>query len=1213
MKKKLLFLSALVLSSVSAFAQWALPEVKGSDLVSGDTCYIYNKEAGAFLRGIGSGAPYWGTRAGVSADGAVKYVIKQALAENVEAGTEVSNAYDIPWMAEWDGQTYIINGNDDEIFFGLMDFTTIWVDRKNNYNANVNFFWNFEKNANGTYYISCSKKSTVLADPELYAELTVKNEETGEITSAPVIVGGEKLGVDLSNSDLVACFEGYNDGAALSYEWILVSQEDYAAIDFEGFSRYYEAISLKNLIDESKAAYPEVDFSAAEAVYNNTASTLAELQAAKDLVKKAIVDFQSGGATPDNPKDMTSAITNASFDIQGDFTGWEGSGFNAGGDASTAAELWNWSSFNTYQNIQSELPNGVYKVGVKSFYRAGGINEDWETKDDPTYRLAKLYAVSGEDSLYVSLPSISSIAHEMQVDGRGSETPGGTYVPNSMKDFTAWKEAGLIPELGLLVPVSNGKLRIGVVKKSGFGGDWFMADDFTLTYYGNSAEAYAMWRDEYLADVPNVEDYIPEDAIYNQAYRTAVEEAIATAKNSTDMDVIKNAIKQVDPAIQALVANINAYAAYVAKVTEVEEYFATNDDLAGDSVDYITDYLGDESLPGEVYPNGGAVYIKENAPLTTEEIIAETENVERWFQSAVKNGMHQGSDVSFLLVNPSFADGFNGWYTNGGNVGGIEEICPNVEIYENHVDVYQTVEGVPAGIYSISVQAFERPASPWDVTGDETSKVFLFMNDYQSPVMQVTADLAPYDTAQDRVNSYFIDKNTGEAVPTSSDKWPYDYGFDGTDKQGWMPHSMDGASYAFAGGRYVNKCYGIVGDDGVMKIGLTSNGVRAHWVIWANFKLVYEGENAEALEFILETTIKNAQTFMEDNSGAMNSLAINTLSEAMVKGEEAYGGEYDAVKAALDNLTAALAAAREHVDIYNKLLEVQFNMDETAAIYGEIASVEALEAYSAASMKFDNIDNMTNEEIIELTKECEYITAALKLPSDLTADDENPLDLTSIINNPDFSMGNASGWTYHIDPISNLGYQGASYNNGDVTISQFIEGWRSGSTPMGNGTIEQTINALPEGTYVLGVDLIANNQKTGSAADSKGIYLFASESDGDKSSIEVATDNGKPQHFELTFKKVSKTSTITIGVEALNATSNWVAADNFTLTYYGTGSALTPSEDATGIESVNGVEVITSSYYTLGGAKVAAPVKGINIVKSILSDGSVKVNKILVK
>jgi hypothetical protein len=46
---------------------------------------------------------------------------------------------------------------------------------------------------------------------------------------------------------------------------------------------------------------------------------------------------------------------------------------------------------------------------------------------------------------------------------------------------------------------------------------------------------------------------------------------------------------------------------------------------------------------------------------------------------------------------------------------------------------------------------------------------------------------------------------------------------------------------------------------------------------------------------------------------------------------------------------------------------------------------------------------------------------------------------------------------------------------------------------------------------------------------------------------------------------------------------------------------------------VQTAEVVTSNFYTLGGSKVAAPVKGINIVRSVLSDGTVKIQKIFVK
>ena len=1206
MKKKLLFLGALALSSLSAFAQWTLPEVKGSDFVPGDTCYLYNKEAGAFLRGLGEGSsPHWGSRAGVSTEGVDPIIIDYALSDRVTPGKEASGAYDIPWLEEWDGETYIIRNYAshitsprwDEIWFGLMDYVTIWVDRDANRDNNVNFFWNIEKNDKGTYYISISKKSTFLADVDLYGSLTTIDPETGEVTAAPVIVGGEKLGVDLANADLVTCFEGYNEGAALAYEWIFVSKEDYEAIDFEGFSRYYEAISLKNLIEESKAAYPSVDFSAAEAVYNNTASTLAELQAAKEAVKKAILDFQAGEATPDNPKDMTAAITNPTFDTVNDFTGWGGSGFGAGGTTSTCAERFNMN-FNTYQDLQN-LPMGIYKVGVKGFYRAGGTDNDWNTKDDPTFRHAKLYARSGEDSLYTAIPSLASTASEFSL-GAGQEVQfSGYYLPNSMADFTIYKEAGQIKEVTVFVPVNDNKLRIGVAKETHITDDWTIVDDFTLTYYGDSDGAYTLWRDEFLASVPAIDAIIGDEGLYNETYKTEAEAAVSACENATSKQDIITSVKNVSPAIEALSANVAAYAAYVAEVQRVEDYFAEHSDLAGDSVDYITDYLQDETEPGEYYPNGGAIYIKENAPLTTEEILAETEHVKRWFQAGVKYGLAPGSDCTNMLINPGFDNGKDGWTLGSGcnpafSWGVVEVFGSSHGV----VDIYQEVVDVPAGIYSISVQAFERPAANGSYDGTEEPKVFLYMNDFETSVQNIVTDALPEDQAVDRENCLL----SNDYMFTSSDG----------SISGYVPNGMEGASIAFAAGRYYQKCYGIVGEDGVMKIGLTSHGVVPHWVLWDDFKLIYEGANEEAIAAILESTIANVNEYMNNHSGEMNALAINNLGEALGNAEEALTEDYDTMYGALTALNAAQAAAREHVTAYAALTNAQMLMDEASYIYTETASIEALEAYAATSAKLEDVDNMTTEEIIALTEECNYVAAALKLPADIAASDDTPLDMTSIIVNPDFSTGDASGWTYGFAAISNLGYQGATYTNGEVTISQFIEGWRSGNNPIGDGSIEQTLKALPAGTYVLAADINATDQG-GTKETTAGFYLFANEEGGKKFAIEVATGNGAPEHFELTINKEAQESDLTIGIMTLNAAGNWLAADNFTLTYYGTESAKVPAGDATGIESVESVEVISSTYYTLGGAKVSAPVKGINIVKSVLSNGKVKVQKVFVK
>ena len=47
--------------------------------------------------------------------------------------------------------------------------------------------------------------------------------------------------------------------------------------------------------------------------------------------------------------------------------------------------------------------------------------------------------------------------------------------------------------------------------------------------------------------------------------------------------------------------------------------------------------------------------------------------------------------------------------------------------------------------------------------------------------------------------------------------------------------------------------------------------------------------------------------------------------------------------------------------------------------------------------------------------------------------------------------------------------------------------------------------------------------------------------------------------------------------------------------------------------ATEGDEVVSVTYYTVGGAAVATPVKGINIVKTVYANGVVKSEKVLVK
>jgi hypothetical protein len=93
--------------------------------------------------------------------------------------------------------------------------------------------------------------------------------------------------------------------------------------------------------------------------------------------------------------------------------------------------------------------------------------------------------------------------------------------------------------------------------------------------------------------------------------------------------------------------------------------------------------------------------------------------------------------------------------------------------------------------------------------------------------------------------------------------------------------------------------------------------------------------------------------------------------------------------------------------------------------------------------------------------------------------------------------------------------------------------------------------------------------------------------------------------------------TLRIGVaKPEQIAGDWVIMDNWTLKYFGENSTKTPTGDiVTSIETVGGEAAVVTNveFFSINGAKMNGLSKGINIMKSTMSDGSVIVKKIVVR
>ncbi|MBQ8968380.1 MAG: hypothetical protein IJ064_01405 [Bacteroidaceae bacterium] len=222
------------------------------------------------------------------------------------------------------------------------------------------------------------------------------------------------------------------------------------------------------------------------------------------------------------------------------------------------------------------------------------------------------------------------------------------------------------------------------------------------------------------------------------------------------------------------------------------------------------------------------------------------------------------------------------------------------------------------------------------------------------------------------------------------------------------------------------------------------------------------------------------------------------------------------------------------------------DLDVDYSVYTEIYNGTDVEALNSALAELSDLVGLARAYAV-----LRYGQDGKNPPSE-----DNPADGTPLIKNPSFD-GNIDGWTCTFvsgQNATNVGYQGSSYTNGDVTISQFIEAWtpdlknpNCSWAAIGDGELSQTMPSLPAGKYKFTCDAIAVAQ-WGNPNPVSGVQLFAMGGDIDNFQA-IATGDGLPEHFEVTF--VSTGGNVVLGLRTRNATANWIAADNFTLTYYG--------------------------------------------------------------
>jgi hypothetical protein len=1244
MKQKLLLLGAALMMSASVFAQWTKPVPSSTqDMVDdGETImFLYNTGAAGFLAGSND----WNTRASAASFGDS---IRIAQAFEDDEKTVPLDAWNINcWPSAANKNAWL--------WVSCNAWDAMWVDAPESYATDSypgTDAWIITKQANGTYKFT--NKTITAATAGAWGVAEIIRKQTGD--NRLYIYDSALTYTDESGEEILEdqpVFEG-----AFYDEWVFISPEEYESLQPK-VAAYHAAIKLKATLDKAKAEYPQLDFSAPEAVYNNTASTAEELAAAEEQVTAIIVNYKASLASFDEPLDLTSEIGDGSSAgpwIQ-EFTGTGTTGShttntwsteaNNGGDGTdmTTPFIEHWTGSGgilSDQKIYQKLPNlapGLYKFTVDArVYNEASQLEKFEG--------IKMFF--GNDSI--------NLQDEVDIYYSGSKS-----VLWSKNYFTI---------IAILPEASDVELGFDI-KNANF--NWLAFKNTSLFYYGNEnceENALKLFKMGYKYDRMSADTIAAQVALID-AYNAAID-ALDAATSKED---IKAAAAAAAAAEKVVKENIAAYEKIAKKIEKWMEDLDSHNTLAGDEWDAFSDFMqidndedaADFTADHPEYPTPIALILQENIedgiyPLNTEEINSYISTVDSLYSSAVAHSLVPGTDCTDMLTNADFGSSTgtfstDGW-TGAAQLGGLNDyMC--AERYESTVDFYQTVKGAPAGIYKIETHAFVRPAGNGSYNGTEDINCWLYMNNFRSTIQNIVNDVIPRDEAVDHVNCY-LDMTDEPYYPSNTWTTGYDYevtnGYNaaGESVSGYVPNCMVGASYAFRAGRYAVTTYGLVGDGEDMKIGITSDGQKVHWFLFSGFKLTYVGKDADAINEILPNYTEQLERFLNENSSNMTQPAIDAAMKALENAQNLIGSsDADALWNALQATNQALTDAQANKAAYDAY-RIAYD-DLYAAASDPEANLEALEKFGEEEESFNNYSELTTDELIALTEKAKEFTSDLKMPNG-EASDEDPLDYTSVIVNPTF------------DNISYEGWLGSSFGAGGTTAplaeryQQKFDTYQDLTVPA--GTYELSVNGMHRSGQAADdyADYLAAQEALAADPDyvdqTLTAFLYATTSEGtfsnplphasagvvespygveSESTVGENADHYIPNtmlacdtyfhtpyydeqgneyypYFTKVILKVGEDKKLRIGVKRNNdagtPAGNWTIVDDFKLLYFGTNSAQDPSADASGIATATAENMTKAAQiFTISGTRVSSLQKGINIVRT--SNGEVK--KIFVK
>ena len=759
-------------------------------------------------------------------------------------------------------------------------------------------------------------------------------------------------------------------------------------------------IKLYNLLNQAEAEGVSTD--AAATVYNNDAATVDDINAAY----KALTDAVADRVTPENPQDVTlKYFTNPGFDTG--VGGW-----------SYTTKAQNHGTATNVTNDPNNNPDGAF---------TGNFYENW----NPKAFTGKMYQTA--KNLPNGVYKISLAAFNNAFDTDNATTKEQYVFANGERAYLTTGKAHKY-ELVISLDGDVDTLSVGLAQDS-TSSNWMGIDNLSVMYYGKSLASY-----QYLST--NLQDTYKsslglDNATYSESYVTAVDETLANGVSATTKEAAMAAYKKAQEQITDLETNISLYKKLVTMDQTIQD--EDGKDLYGNYSDDVNDV--DTEISDMI----------SEQTATNEEMQALLAKADSVREAAKKLSYHDGDDITSMITNPTFYDdasqsqNFTGWTIEGAKPGAGGDADPRLcEVYEGDFNLYQDITKLKKGAYRVQIQAFDRPGSINDVAtkyaaGDTTTFATVYLND-------------------NSVNMCNIMSARQTEAGTKPENWStVSYG----DGSVYVPNMMTSAYELMDKNtsNYLNTVDAMV-TDGTLRLGLKSYdpaNTGSRWCIFRDFKLIYLGSEVSEVSPVAQAVLDKANALVNSPMSAEAKTELNTQITAMttaISNADA-SAIIDTYSPLLKAYTAAVSSVASYDSLQTAVDELNKALDEYASTAREASLATAKSVKAEAEAILAN-GTLADSKIAAEVDKVNGATNALKVPKGVASDD-NPMDLTSLIQNPDYAA--TTGWT-----ISKIDDGNTNLSGNPGIQANTCEGWNC------NFDVSQTINGLSEGTYKLTVN-----------------------------------------------------------------------------------------------------------------------------------------------